>query len=131
MVAAATLPVMPDPMLVQVFGRNDSRETRAALRFFRERRIDVQFVDLARKPIAPGELRRFADRLGSRAVADIEGKPWREAGLAYLRMDDAELFDRLLADQRLLRQPLVRIGKDVVAGGDPAAWRDLLARAAP
>ena len=131
MVAAATLAVMPDPMLVQVFGRNDSRDTRAALRFFRERRVDAQFVDLARKPIAPGELRRFADRLGARAVADTAGKAWREAGLAYLRMDDAQLFERLLADQRLLRLPLVRIGKGVAAGDDPSAWRDLLARAAP
>jgi arsenate reductase-like glutaredoxin family protein len=122
---------MPDPLLVQVFGRNDSRETRAALRFFRERRIAVQFVDLARKPIAPGELRRFADRLGARAVADTDGKPWREAGLGYLRMDDVELFDRLTADQRLLRLPLVRIGKDVAAGGDSAAWRDLLVRTGP
>jgi arsenate reductase (glutaredoxin) len=131
MVAAATLPVMPGPLLVQVFGRNDSRETRAALRFFRERRIEVQFVDLARKPMAPGELRRFADRLGANAVADMAGKSWREAGLDYLRMDDGELFDRLLADQRLLRLPLVRIGKDVAAGDDPAAWRALLVRAAP
>jgi len=118
-------------LLVQVFGRTDSRETRAALRFFRERGIAVQFVDLGRKPMAPGELRRFVDRLGARALADGDGKLWREAGLAYLRMDDAELFERLLADQRLLRLPLVRVGKDVAAGGDPAAWRDLLARAAP
>jgi arsenate reductase-like glutaredoxin family protein len=122
---------MPDPMLVQVFGRNDSRETRAALRFFRERRIEVQFVDLARKPIAPGELRRFADRLGASAVADTAGKAWREAGLAYLRMEDAELFERLMADQRLLRLPLVRIANDVAAGADLSAWRNLLARAAP
>ena len=121
---------MPDPMLVQVFGRNDSRETRAALRFFRERRIAAQFVDLARKPIAPGELRRFVDRLGASAVADTEGKAWREAGLGYLRMDGPELFDRLLANQLLLRLPLVRIGRDVAAGADTAAWRDLLARAA-
>ena len=128
MVAAATLPVMPDSVLVQVFGRNDSRETRAALRFFRERRIAFQFVDLARKPVAPGELRRFVDRLGARAVADSDGKPWRDAGLAYLRMDDAELFERLLADQRLLRLPLLRIGKDVAAGGDAAGWAALLGR---
>ena len=128
MVAAATLPVMPDSVLVQVFGRNDSRETRAALRFFRERRVAVQFVDLARKPVATGELRRFVDRLGARAVADSDGKSWRDAGLAYLRMDDAEVFERLLADQRLLRLPLIRIGKDVAAGGDAAAWAELLGR---
>ena len=130
MVAAATLPVMAGPLLVQVFGRSDSRETRAALRFFRERRVPAQFVDLARKPIAPGELRRFVDRLGPTAVADTDGKPWREAGLGYLRMDATELFARLLADQRLIRLPLVRIGNDVAAGGDAAAWRELLARAA-
>jgi arsenate reductase-like glutaredoxin family protein len=122
---------MAGPLLVQVFGRSDSRETRAALRFFRERRIAAQFVDLARKPIAPGELRRFVDRLGANAVADTEGKAWRDAGLGYLRMDGAELFERLVADQRLLRLPLVRIGQDVAVGGDAAAWRDLLARAAP
>ena len=122
---------MAGPLLVQVFGRSDSRETRAALRFFRERRVGAQFVDLARKPIAPGELRRFVDRLGASAVADTDGKAWHEAGLGYLRMDSAELVERLLADQRLLRLPLVRIAKDVAAGGDAAAWRDLLARAAP
>ncbi|HYN69905.1 MAG TPA: ArsC/Spx/MgsR family protein [Candidatus Eisenbacteria bacterium] len=120
---------MSDGPLVQVFGRNDSQATRAALRFFRERRVAVQFVDLARKPIAPGELRRFVERLGARAVADADGRRWRQAGLAFLRMDDAELVEHLLADQRLLRLPLVRIGKDVAAGGDAAAWRELLARA--
>ena len=125
----ATILIVADYPLVQVFGRNDSRETRAALRFFRERRVGVQFVDLARKPIAPGELRRFVDRLGARAIADPDGKPWREAGLGYLRMDDAELVERLLADQRLLRLPLVRVGREVAAGGDAAAWRELLGRA--
>jgi len=115
--------------LIQVFGRNDSRETRASLRFFRERRVAVQFVDLARKPVALGELRRFVERLGARAVADTNGKAWREAGLGYLQMADAELFERLMADQRLLRLPLVRIDDGVVAGNDAAAWRDLLAGA--
>lgn len=122
---------MTDQPVIQVFGRNDSGETRAALRFFRERRLEVHFVDLARKPIAPGELRRFAEGLGARALADVAGKPWREAGLGYLRIDDAELFDRLLSEQRLLRLPLVRIGRDVAAGGEDKAWRELLARDRP
>ena len=47
---------------IQVFGLEDDNATRAALRFFRERRIVVHFVDLRKKPIAPGELRRFTDR---------------------------------------------------------------------
>jgi arsenate reductase len=116
------------PRLVQVFGTEDSPPTRAAVRFFRERRIAAQFVDLRRKPIAPGELRRFVERLGARALADESGRAWRDAGLGYLRMDDAELAGRLQADQRLLRLPLVRIGDEVACGPDEARWKALLAR---
>jgi arsenate reductase-like glutaredoxin family protein len=115
---------------VQVFGREDSRDTRAALRFFGERRIAVHFVDMKKRPMAAGELRRFIERLGARAIADAEGKAWREAGLGYLRMDDAELAERLLADQRLLRLPLVRSGNRFAAGHDKPAWKAIAAAAA-
>ncbi|HSO28986.1 MAG TPA: ArsC/Spx/MgsR family protein [Candidatus Sulfomarinibacteraceae bacterium] len=115
--------------LIQVFGREDSQETRAALRFFRERRIAVQFVDLRRKPIAAGELRRFVERLGAAALADTTGRIWVDAGLGHLRMDDLELAARLLADQRLLKLPLVRVGNGFAAGRDEAAWKALLAKA--
>jgi arsenate reductase-like glutaredoxin family protein len=111
---------------VQVFGTPDSQATRAALRFFKERRIEVHVVDVRRKPLAPGELRRFVDRLGARALVDEDSKVWRES-LAYLRMDDFELAQRLLADQRLLRLPLIRIGNAVAAGRDEAAWKSMLA----
>jgi arsenate reductase len=119
--------VAPAPT-VQVFGTNDSQATRAALRFFKERGVPVHLVDLARKPIAPGELRRFVDRLGAQALVDEASRAWRDAGLGFLRMDDVELVERLLADQRLLRLPLVRIGSGVAAGRDEAAWKELLAR---
>ena len=112
---------------IQVFGRDDDRGTRAAVRFFRERRIEAQVIDLRRKPMAAGELRRFVERLGARAVADTDGRAWRDAGLGYLSMSDDELAARLLADQRLLRLPLVRIGNGFAAGPDEAAWRRLLA----
>lgn len=114
---------------VQVFGTEDSQATRAALRFFKERRIPVHVVDLRRKPIAAGELRRFVEQLGARVVADTEGKAWRDAGLGYLRMDGEELVAHLLADQRLLRLPLVRVGARVAAGRDEAAWKQLLSGA--
>lgn len=112
--------------LIQVFGREDSSNTRAALRFFKERRLTVQFVDLRRKAIAAGELRRFTERLGAAALADTMGRVWTDAGLGYLRMTPEELVTRLLADQRLLKLPLVRVGNGVVAGRDEAAWRKLL-----
>lgn len=113
---------------VQVFGQEDSQPTRAALRFFKERRIAVHFVDLRRRPIAAGELRRFVERLGAAALADTEGRAWREAGLGYLRLTDEELAAKLLAEQRLLRLPLVRSGNAFAAGRDEAAWKGMVSR---
>ena len=116
----------PPGPTVQVFGTPDSQPTRAALRFFRERGIDVHLVDIRRKPMAPAELRRFIDRLGPRALADESSKTWRDAGLGYIRIDDLELAERLLADQRLLNIPLVRVGNGVAAGRDEATWKSLV-----
>lgn len=113
--------------LVQVFGTPDSQSTRAALRFFKERRIDVHFVDIGRKPMAAGELRRFVERLGARALADESGKAWKDAGLGYLSMTDADLAERLRADQRLLNIPLVRIDNGYAAGKNEPAWKSLAA----
>ena len=67
---------------------DDSPATRNTLRFFRERRIVVHYVDLRKKPIAAGELRRFTDRLGAAALLDTESRAYREQGLAYLSTDD-------------------------------------------
>ncbi|HEV7605506.1 MAG TPA: ArsC/Spx/MgsR family protein [Candidatus Limnocylindrales bacterium] len=110
---------MPD---IQVFGRSDSPATRAALRFFRERRVAVHYVDLSKRSIAPLELRRFTERLGALALLDPSSRPFREAGLAHLTLDDAGVIARLLADQRLLRLPLARHGNAVSIGLDETTW---------
>jgi arsenate reductase len=123
-VSAASKP--PSGPTVQIFGTPDSPATRAALRFFKERRLEVHLVDLHRKPMAAGELRRFVERLGARALADTEGKAWRDAGLGYLSMSDTDLADRLLNDQRLLNTPLVRINNGFAAGRNVAAWKSLV-----
>jgi arsenate reductase-like glutaredoxin family protein len=113
---------------IQVFGLEDNNATRAALRFFRERRIVVHFVDLRKKPIAAGELRRFTDRLGPAALLDTESRQYKEQGLAYLSTDAAGITSRLLADVRLIRLPLVRYGEEVTAGKAEAAWKAWLAK---
>jgi arsenate reductase (glutaredoxin) len=109
--------------VIQVFGRNDSQATRRCLRFFKERRMASSFVDIARRSPAPAELRRFSQRHGARALLDEDGKAYREAGIGYLRLTDEEILERLLADPRLLRLPLVRNGDDVTVGVDEATWR--------
>jgi arsenate reductase (glutaredoxin) len=123
---------MPAPAgsTVQMFGFVDSRPTQAALRFFKERRVNVTFVDLRRKPIAAGELRRFVERLGAAALLDTDGRRYRELGLGYMRLGDDEVAERLLADNGLLRLPLVRFGNAFTAGPADATWKAWLAGAA-
>ena len=122
---AATIGGMLDPT-VQIFGHERDQATRAAVRFFKERRIAIHLVDLTRKPIARGELRRFVERLGARALLDESSKAYRDGGLAYLRMDEAEIVARLLATPALLRLPLVRFGNDVSAGRAESTWKGWL-----
>lgn len=107
---------------IQVFGIDKDQATRAAQRFFKERRIPISFVDLRKRPIAPGELRRFVERLGARALLDETSKAYREAGLGYMRLDESDIVDRLLADPALLRLPLIRNGSEVTAGRSESTW---------
>jgi arsenate reductase len=126
-------PAKPAAPHVQIFGLENDQATRAAIRFFKERRVDVHLVDLRRKPIAPGELRRFVDRLGAAALLDTNGRAYRDGGLGYLKMDDAEIVVRLLATPKLLKLPLVRHEQSVTAGPADATWKTWLSpdRAAP
>lgn len=112
---------------VQIFGTKSSQATRAAERFFKERRVPVQIVDLKQKPMAPGEIRRFIERFGLAALLDTEGKAYVDAGLKYIRMADAELLGRIERDAGLLKLPLVRGGKLLSIGKDEEAWKAMAA----
>ncbi len=121
---------MPNPPgpTVQLFGLPDSRATQAALRFFKERRVNVTYVDLRRRPLAAGELRRFVERLGAAALLDTESKRYRDLGLGYMRLGDDEIVERLLADSSLIRLPLVRLANSFTAGPSEATWKSWLSR---
>jgi arsenate reductase (glutaredoxin) len=112
---------------VQIFGVKSSQATRAAERFFKERRMPIQMVDLAKKPMALGEIRRFIEKFGLAGLLDTEGKPFVDAGLRYLKMSEAELLARTEREPKLLRLPLVRSGKLISVGQDEAAWKAMAA----
>ena len=76
--------------------------------------------------MAPTELRRFLDRFGASALLDRESRVFTDGGLGYLRMSDAEIAERVAADQRLLRLPLVRSGQLLSVGTDADAWKRMV-----
>jgi arsenate reductase-like glutaredoxin family protein len=121
---------MDRTMNVQIFGVKNSQATRAAERFFKERRAIIQMVDLKKKAMAAGEIKRFVERFGWTGLLDSEGSAYIEAGLKYLKLSEAELMQRIERDPALLRLPLVRGGKVLSVGRDEESWKAMLAAAA-
>jgi arsenate reductase-like glutaredoxin family protein len=111
---------------VQVFGTKKNADTRKALRFFAERRIQVHFVDFQERRPAPGELRRFAERFGVQALLDRESRRFLDLGLQRSMYSDDWWLTRLVQEPLMLRQPLVRYASRVSVGLDETSWKQWL-----
>ena len=105
-------------MEVQVFGVRKSAATRAALRFFAERRVKTHFVDLNERPASPGELRRFADKFGLQALVDRESRRYADLGRPVATLE------RLSVEPLLLLMPLVRSQQRLTNGPAEATWKE-------
>lgn len=112
---------------VQIFGVKSSSATRAAERFFKERRIPLQIIDLNTKPMAAGEIKRFTERFTLAGLLDTVGKAYEDAGLKYLKVSDAALLEKIEREPKLLRLPLVRGANKVAVGNDEASWKEIAA----
>ena len=115
---------------VQIFGVKNSQATRAAERFFKERRVAIHFVDLNQKPMSRGEIKRFIARFGLTELLDKECTAYGDAGLKYLKLSDTELLERIDRDPRLLRLPLIRAANRLSVGQDENSWKAMLAESA-
>jgi len=111
---------------VQIFGVKSSQDARAAERFFKERRVQIHLVDLAQKPMSPGEIKRFVDKFGLLGLVDTEGKAYVDAGLKYLKVSDTELLRKIEKQPKLLKLPLVRSGHRICVGRDEKGWAGML-----
>lgn len=114
-------------MDVQIFGLKKSAATRAAERFFKERRVPIHFVDLQQRPMSPGEIRRFIERFGLGGLLDTEGKTAVDAGLKYMKLSGVEMLSRIEREPQLLRLPLIRAGNKLSIGHDEESWKAMLA----
>jgi arsenate reductase-like glutaredoxin family protein len=108
---------------VQIFGTRKCPATRAALRFFAERRIKAHFVDLTVRAASRGELTRFAQRFGIAGLIDRESRRFRELGLQSASHSDERWLEKLEAEPLLLLTPLVRNGSALTIGAAEESWK--------
>ena len=108
-------------MNIQIFGKSKSFDTKKAERWFKERRIKYQYIDLATKGLSAGEYRSVRAAVGYDALVDRDCIDYRELGIDYLLPQAAEeklleyqlhivVFQQLLI---LLHQCVFRLGEDL------------------
>ncbi len=110
-------------MIIQIFGTPKCKDTRKAERFFKERRIKIQLVDLREKGLSPGELRSVSQSVPLDELIDTEGTQYRSRNLEYMKFD---IEEELLEDPLLLKTPIVRYGHRATVGHQPEIWKDWL-----
>ena len=112
------------PPTIQIFGTKKCNETRKAERFFKERGVKVQSIDLGQKGMSEGELRSVANGVGGMAaLIDVDSKRYLDKGLKYAAPTGPRLESLLLDDPLLLRTPIVRAGKQATIGYQPDTWK--------
>ena len=106
-------------MNIQIFGKSKCFDTKKAERWFKERRIKYQYIDLQKYGMSAGEFRSVRAAVGFEALLD-EKAPGAEEVKYLAYQEDKE--EKLLENQRLMRTPVVRNGKQATVGYAPEVW---------
>lgn len=109
-------------MNIQIFGKTKCFDTKKAERYFKERKIKFQFIDVAAFGMSKGELRSVRTAVGScRALVDEKSKDYTRSLVAYVSQD-ANMEEKLLAFPGLFKTPIVRNGRQATVGYHPEIW---------
>ena len=107
-------------MNIQIFGKPKCFDTKKAERYFKERRVKVQAIDLKKYGISRGELQSV---LRSVKLPDLTDPKHPDAKLMEYLAYDQDKVEKLLEDPTLLRTPIVRNGKQATVGYQPEVWK--------
>ena len=107
-------------MNIQIYGKKKCFDTKKAERYFKERRVKYQFIDLDRFGLGRRELDTVRAAVGVEAL--IDEKDPDAALLRYLASDAARL-DKLFEEPWRLKTPIVRNGKQATVGYQPEVWK--------
>ena len=109
-------------MNIQIYGKSKCFDTKKAERWFKERRIKFQSVDLLRFGLSPREYESVKSAAGGfRELIDTGSRAYEELYIAHLA-HDADVEEKLLQYPELLRAPIVRNGRQSTVGFRPDVW---------
>ena len=106
-------------MNIQIFGKSKCFDTKKAERWFKERRIKFQAVDLKKFGMSRGELTSVKNAVGLEALVDPKHP---DAALVRYLAYEQDKLEKLFEDPTLLNTPIVRNGKQATVGYCPEIW---------
>ncbi len=112
-------------MNIQIFGKKKCFATKKAERFFKERRIKFQFIDIVDKGFSGGELKSILQAVGRNALIDDKHALYEESAAAQCQ-DTKALADILYDYYEIVNTPVVRNGKLATVGNAPDIWQEWL-----
>ncbi len=108
-------------MNIQIFGKSKCFDTKKAERYFKERRIKYQYIDVLRYGMSRGELSSVKNAVGLDALIDSADEDYPL--VQYLASAEAKL-EKLFEDPYLIKTPVVRNGKQATVGYCPEVWKN-------
>lgn len=110
-------------MNIQIFGTKKCFDTKKAERYFKERRVKYQFIDMKEKGMSKGEYNGVKNAVGGRDhMIDPQCKDKDLLALIqYIAEEDKD--EKILENQKVLKTPIVRNGKKATVGYQPDIWK--------
>lgn len=109
-------------MNIQIFGVKKCFDTQKTERYFKERKIKYQFIDLNKKTLSKRELESIKSAVGLTNLLDKGSKEYEKLNLQNIRNDSVK-EEILLNNPKLYKTPIVRNGRQATVGYEPDTWK--------
>ena len=111
-------------MNIQIFGTKKCNDTKKAQRYFKERGIKFQFIDMKEKGMSKGEFNSVCQAVGGfEKLIDSDSKD--KDLLALIKyISEEDKVEKILENQKVLKTPIVRNGKQATVGYQPDVWKE-------
>ena len=110
-------------MNIQVFGTKKCHDTKKAERFFKERGIKYQFIDMKEKSMSKGELTSVVQAAGGIENLIDENCKDKDTLALIKYIADEDKLEKILENQQVIKTPVVRNGKQATIGYQPDVWK--------
>ncbi len=111
-------------MNIQIFGTPKCFDTKKAERYFKERNIKVQSINLKVKSMSKGEFNNVLNAIGDLdLIINKDSKKYKESIIEYLGSEEAKI-EKLIENPEFLKTPIVRNGKKATIGYQPEIWKE-------